>query len=130
VDRPQRLARRQEREGAESYGGRLTPASGSLDAKGDAESAEEHIEFKHTERKSFSLKLDDLLRTARHAILAHKRMVFEVEFTRPDGTWPVRFVVLNKDEYMEMRDELDELRREVQQQAVVLAEGWLKDRAK
>lgn len=105
MDRPQRLARKQERKGAESYGGRLTPASGSkIDAKADAESDSEFIEFKHTEKKSFGLKLDELLKVARHAILAGKRMVFEVEFTRPDGTWPVRFVVLNKDEYMELRD--------------------------
>ena len=104
MDRPQRLARRQEQQAARSYGGRATPASGSRDTKGDVETATELIECKHTERKSFSLKLAELMRAATQAILASKRMVFEVEFTQPDGSHPVRFVVLNKDEYIAMRD--------------------------
>ena len=105
MDKPQRLARAQERKGAASYGARLTPMSGSGDVKGDAESATEFIEFKHTERRSYSLKLLDLMKYARQAILAGKRMVIEIEFTQPDGTHPVRFVVLNKDEYIALRDE-------------------------
>lgn len=110
MDKPQRLARRQEQQAARSYGGRATPASGSRDAKADVETATELIECKHTERKSYSLKVADLLKLARQAVLASKRMVLEVEFTQPDGSHPVRFVVLNKDEYVEMRDELAELR--------------------
>lgn len=110
MDRPQRLARRQELEAARSYGGRATPASGSRDSKGDVETATELIECKHTERKSFSLRASELFKHATSAILAGKRMVFEVEFTQPDGGHPWRFVVLNKDEYIEMRDELAQLR--------------------
>ena len=114
MELPQRLAKRQEKEAADVYGGRLVAQSGSGTSKGDVETDDELIECKHTERKSFSLKLDDLLRCARHALLAHKRMVFEVEFTRPDGTWPVRFVVLNKDEYMEMRDDNAKMRAKIE----------------
>lgn len=114
MDRPQRLALRQERRGAESYGARLTPASGSRDVKGDAYSDDELIEFKHTERKSFALKLAELMKAATAAILASKRMVFEVEFTRPDGSQPVRFVVLNKDEYLSMRAEMAKLRAKIE----------------
>lgn len=110
MDKPQRLARRQERQGAVSYGGRLTPASGSRDAKGDIETDTELIECKHTEWQSFSLKVADLLKAARNAILKNKRMVFEVEFTRPDGTRAIKFVVLNKDEYTELTHELARLR--------------------
>lgn len=110
MDKPRRLARRQEKDGAGSYGARLTPMSGAgANAKGDAESATEHIEFKHTERISYSLKLKELMTTARDAILAHKRMVFEIEFTRPDGFDAVRFVVLNKDEYVAMKERLEQL---------------------
>jgi len=104
VELPQRLARRQETVAATMYGGRLVSQSGSGDDKGDVETGTELIECKHTERKSFSLKLADLMKAAKHAILADKRMVFEVEFTNPDGTWPVRFVVLNRDEYIALRD--------------------------
>lgn len=113
MDKPQRLAKRQEQEAARSYDGRVTPASGSRDSKGDVESATELIECKHTERASYSLKVADLLKLARQAILRDRRMVLEIEYTRPDGTHPVRFVVLNKDEYVAMRDELAHLRRQV-----------------
>jgi hypothetical protein len=104
VDLPQRLARRQETDAAGVYGGKLVSQSGSGDDKGDVITPGELIECKHTERKSFSLKLTDLMTAAKHAILADRRMVFEVEFTKPDGSLPVRFVVLNRDEYIALRD--------------------------
>lgn len=88
---------------ARSYGGRATPASGSGDVKGDVYTENELIECKHTERKSYSLKVADLLKLARQAIMVGRRMVLEVEFTDPMGLRPVRFVVLNKDEYTEMK---------------------------
>lgn len=110
MDRPQRLARRQEKGAARSYGGRAVPRSGSGDLKGDVETDTELIECKHTERMSFSLRASELFKHATNAIVARKRMVFEIEFTRPDGSLPWRFVVLNKDEYIEMRDELERLR--------------------
>jgi len=103
MDRPQRLARRQEQEAARSYGGRATPASGSRDVKGDVYTDNELIECKHTERKSYSLKVADLLKLAKQAIMVGRRMVLEVEFTDPMGLHPVRYVVLNKDEYAEMK---------------------------
>lgn len=113
MDRPQRLARRQEKKGAASYGARLTPMSGSGDVKGDALADDELIEFKHTEKKSFYLKLADLRKFATQAIIAGKRMVFEVEFTLPDGTHPWKFVILNRDEYIEMKQQIVDLKEEV-----------------
>lgn len=113
MDRPQRLARYQETEAARSYGGQLVGQSGSGDSKGDVITATELIECKHTERKSFSLRLTDLLRAARHSILADRRMVFEIEFTQPDGMHPVKFVVLNKDEYIELRARMEGLEFEL-----------------
>jgi hypothetical protein len=110
MDRPQRLARRQEQVAARSYGGRAVPQSGSGWSKGDVETPTELIECKHTERKSYSVKLADLMTFARRAIMVSKRMVLELEFTQPDGLHPVRFVVLNKDEYTEMKHDLERLR--------------------
>jgi hypothetical protein len=113
VDLPQRLARQQERRSAEFYGARLTPASGSRDAKGDAETADELFEFKHTERLSYGLKMSSWLRHRTAAILAGKRPVMEVEYTRPDGSHPEYVVVLDRDDYLAMRDELVTFRAEV-----------------
>jgi hypothetical protein len=104
MDKPQRLARKQEQDRDGSYGGRLVPQSGSGVVKGDRRTDTEYIEYKHTERGSFSLKLTELMKAAREAILASKRMVFEVEFTNTRGMQPIRFVVLNKDEYIAMRE--------------------------
>lgn len=113
MDKPQRLALRQERDAARSYSGRATPASGSRDSKGDVESDTELIECKHTERASYSLKLADLLKLARQAILRDRRMVLEIEYTKPDGTRAIKFVVLNKDEYTAMTDEIADLHEKV-----------------
>lgn len=113
MDRPQRLARQQEGNAAEYYGGRTVARSGSGDVKGDVLTDTEYIECKHTERRSYSLKLAELLTAAKNAILSSRRMVFEVEFTNPRGLQAVRFVVLNRDEYKALVDERDELRREV-----------------
>lgn len=103
MDRPQRLARRQERRSADYYGARLTPASGSRDVKGDAETLTELFEFKHTERQSYSVKLADWLAHVTHALLADKRPVLEIEFTDPMGMHPKHLVVLRREDYLELR---------------------------
>ena len=110
MDLPQRLARKQERRSADFYGARLTPASGSRDAKGDAETDDELFEFKHTERLSYGIKMSAWRRHRAAAITSGKRPVMEVEYTRPDGTNPEYVVVLDRDDYVAMRDELAGLR--------------------
>lgn len=110
MDRPQRLAARQERRSAAFYGARLTPASGSLDSKGDAYTDTELFEFKHTERRSYSLKPGEFARLATWALIARKRPVLEVEFTTPEGRNIGHLVVLDRDDYLAMRGELAELR--------------------
>jgi hypothetical protein len=103
MDKPQRLARRQEHRSAEFYGARLTPASGSRDAKGDAETADELFEFKHTEQLAFRLRAADWIRHRTAALVSGKRPVWEIEYTRPDGTSPEYVVVLDRDDYLELR---------------------------
>lgn len=104
MDKPQRLAQRQEARSALVYGARLTPASGSRDAKGDAETDRELFEFKHTELQSFRLRVADVLAHIRHAILVGKRPVWEIEFTRTDGTCRHHLVVLDRDDYLALRE--------------------------
>lgn len=115
MDKPQRLARRQESRSADVYGARLTPASGSRDAKGDAETADELFEFKHTQVQSYRLRIADWMAHLRHAILAGKKPVLEIEFTRPDGSCPHYLVVLDRDDYLAMRRELADWRASARQ---------------
>lgn len=110
MEKPQRLAKRQEIRSAEFYGARLTPASGSGDFKGDAYTDDELFEFKHTERQSFGLRRLDFFQHARAALLADRRPVWEIEYTTPSGGHPQYVVCLDRDDYKSMRDELAELR--------------------
>jgi hypothetical protein len=104
MERPQRLARRHEQTSAEYYGARLTPASGSRDAKGDAETDHELFEFKHTEQLAFRLRVADWLRHRTYALLAGKRPVWEIQYTNPNGSHPRYVVVLDRDDYLALRD--------------------------
>jgi hypothetical protein len=110
VDRPQRLAKRHEQRSADFYGARLTPASGSGTSKGDAASGTELFEFKHTERQSFGLRFRDFSNHHLHALQAGLRAIMEVEYTDPNGLHPHYLLVMTRDDYVAMRDELNELR--------------------
>lgn len=109
MDKPQRLARRQEQKSADFYGGRLVAASGSGDAKGDIITGTELIECKHTERQSFGLRRLDFFQHARNALLANRRPVWEIEYTDPDGRHPQYVICLDRDDYKAMRDRIAEL---------------------
>ena len=110
MERPQRLARKQEHRSAEFWGARPVPRSGSGDLKGDAETDGELFEFKHTEQKGFRLVLADWLAHVQHAIVVSKRAVWEIEYTLPDGSIPRYAVVVDRYDYLAMRDELAGLR--------------------
>ncbi len=64
----QKRSQRQERDIAERVGGRVTPGSGSgWVTKNDVKNSRFSIEAKTTDKKSYSLKLDDLLKAERQA---------------------------------------------------------------
>lgn len=107
MDRPQRLARRQERESVNVYGGRLVPRSGSGDQKGDIETGTELIECKHTEQLSYRLRWADWAKHVASALVANRRPVLEVEYTDPLGGHPRYLVVLDRDDYLELRHRAD-----------------------
>ena len=110
MDMPQRLADRQEERAAAFYGGHRVPRSGSGDRKGDVETDTELIECKHTQRLSFGLMYRMFGTLMLQALLAHKRPVMEIEYTTPRGSLPNYLVVLDRNDYLTMRDELAELR--------------------
>ena len=108
MDKPQRLARRQERNAAAAYDGSLVPMSGSGSRKGDVETGTELIECKHTEQRGYRLTLADWARHAMAAILAGKRALWEIEYTDPDGKAPIQLVVLDRNDYLELKSRAGE----------------------
>lgn len=102
----------QERRSAKRNRARAQPGSGAVTGfKGDIlDKGRLRGECKFTTRKSFSVKLEELLKIkgeARGGELA----LFEVEF---QGVKPhQRFIVLHDNDYQDMRNELEQLREEV-----------------
>ena len=71
---------RQERATAKREGGTVNPGSGNgWKRKNDVRTPEESIECKTTTKKSYTLKLDELLLAERNALLDGRRMRFELE---------------------------------------------------
>ena len=98
-------SRRQEQRAAEGLGGRTTPGSGAGWAvKNDVRTEDRSFEVKYTDKKSYSLKLEDLLRAERHALLDSGRSFgFLVGFGQQVGQGSMRidreFVVIPREDY-------------------------------
>ncbi|WP_019629611.1 hypothetical protein [Actinomadura atramentaria] len=76
----QKASLRQEKAGAALHGGRRTPGSGNGWAvKNDVRTAKWSIEYKTTAKKSYTLKLDELLLAERHALLDGREMAFGIQ---------------------------------------------------
>jgi hypothetical protein len=81
VSQIQRRSRRQEKAGADRFGGRVVPGSGSGWAnKNDVRTPDLSIEYKFTDKKSYSLKSQDLLKAERQALIdSGRQFAFIVE---------------------------------------------------
>lgn len=102
-------SRRQEERVAERLGGRRTPGSGSgWTTKNDVKTDDVSLEVKYTDKKSYSLKLDDLLKAERQALLdSGREFGFLVGFGRKNGANMVidrEFVVISRDYYESLRN--------------------------
>jgi ribosomal protein L44E len=88
----QKRSRRQEKRAARRIGGKVQPASGAGQAKGDVRLAgHTRMECKFTRAKSYSLKLEELKKIEQEAGPG-EQPVFEIEF---QGVYPhERYVVL------------------------------------
>jgi hypothetical protein len=94
-------SQRQERALAREVLGSVNAGSGNgWVRKGDVRSERELWECKITSAKSFSLKYDDLRKVFEQAIVDGRIPIFMVEFMKQGES----FVVLTKDDYMEMRE--------------------------
>ena len=93
---------KQETRTAEVFRGTRNAASGSLWLrKNDVRTQTESIELKTTTKQSYSLKLADLEKAWKIAILDGRRMVFGIEFSEARK----RFVVLTEEDYLEITQE-------------------------
>lgn len=73
-------SQKQEKASAKRAGGTVNSGSGNGPwRKNDVRTPEESIECKTTTKKSYQLKLDDLLLAERNALLDGRRMRFELE---------------------------------------------------
>lgn len=94
-------SQRQERALAREVLGSVNAGSGNgWVRKGDVRSDKELWELKITSAKSYSLKYDELRKLFEQAIMDGRIPIFLVEFMKQGES----FVVLTKDDYMEMRE--------------------------
>ena len=96
-------SQKQERRGAEVYGGKVHSASGATNGwKNDVHTPDLSIEFKTTRNKSYSLKLSDLITATGHALLGDRDMLFGIDFVTTGRTY--RYVVMEEDQYFALRE--------------------------
>ena len=96
-------SQRQEKALARDLQGFVNPGSGNQwKRKGDVRTEEELFELKITSAKSYSLKDAELVAHNNHALLDGRIPVFMVEFKTTGNS----YVVLSKDDYMAMREQV------------------------
>lgn len=108
---PSRRSRsqRQEHRIAGELGGQVTPGSGSgWVTKNDVKTQDVSYEIKYTDKKSYSLRRDDLLKAERQALLdGGREFAFIVGFGNRVGQSAMRidreFVVISREHYESLR---------------------------
>jgi hypothetical protein len=99
---PRRLkqSRQQEQRGAQSLGGRVTPGSGNgWVTKNDVRAEDISVEYKHTVKKSYSLKQADLQKAQQHALMdSGRESVFIVGFGKDE------YVVISRGYFESLRN--------------------------
>lgn len=105
MDKVHKAAVEAEIDVAEAFGGRRTAASGSgTKDKGDVATPDEVIEVKYTEKKSYSLKLEDLLTIDKYAIISGKIPMLHLTFSNYPS-----WVVISQDQYLYLKDRITQL---------------------
>lgn len=86
VPRTLAKSRRQEQRAADRMGGRVTPGSGNGWAtKNDVKTDDLSVEIKYTDKKSYSLKHEDLKKAERNALMdSGREFAFLVGFGDPN----------------------------------------------
>ena len=101
----QKRSQKQEAHLAKVYGGSVTPGSGNgWVYKNDVMTPTLSIEAKYTDAKSYSLKLADLLKAEKIALIDGRDSIFTVSFSGEE------FVILREEDYRAMRMKLEAFR--------------------
>lgn len=104
MDRAHRVARQQENVTAANHGGRGTPASGAGSIKNDVRTDDWSLEVKTTTQKTYSLALSTWLTAEKHALIDGRRAAMVIAFDQGIGRRPKRLVVIDEDDFIELRD--------------------------
>jgi len=98
MDRRIRASRHQESRGAALYGGTRNSGSGNGPwRKGDVRTPTELWEFKRTDKRQYTLRLDELLIAERNALVEGRSMRFGIEIAGH------HYVVLSEEDFLELR---------------------------
>ena len=109
-------SRKQEKRGAQVYGGTVNPGSGCGHRKNDVTTSGHSIEFKTTTKKSYSLSLASLIDCERHALSLGGRVpLFGIDFATTAATY--RYVLMTEFDYLQAQHELEYLREFYDQHA-------------
>jgi hypothetical protein len=93
----QRRSRKQERNGAKEFGGKLTPGSGNgWVTKNDMTTRYHSFEYKTTHSRSYSLRLDVLQTVERNALLDGREPVLLIDLAGHE------YAVITKDHFREL----------------------------
>lgn len=97
-------SQKQEKRLAKAYGGGVTPGSGNgWVHKNDVKTDTLSIEAKYTDAKSFSLKLADLIKAEKYALIDGRDVIFTVSFSGEE------FVIVREADYRDLRQDRDML---------------------
>jgi hypothetical protein len=108
VDRPQRLARNQEKVTATLHGGRVTPGSGAGSLiKNDVTNDGWSFEVKTTQQKGYRLTLDTWMTTEHEALVHGKRPAMIISFWTAANR-AKRLVVMDENDFIEMLQKVTE----------------------
>lgn len=101
----QKRSKLQEIKAASQYDGRLTPGSGNgWVKKADVRTDTELIELKTTTKATYPLSARELQKHWDHALIDGRIPVFEIQFTDPSGHVDLTCVVLDKNDYLIVRE--------------------------
>lgn len=106
MDERIKASRKQEKDAAKRFGGRVNSGSGNGEKfKADVRTDDELMELKTTSRASYSLKAAELSTIWQQATLDDREPIFGIEFQNMPGHAPKDWVLMPLDSFQALRGE-------------------------
>lgn len=103
-----KASRAQEERGAKKLGGHVNPGSGNgIYRKNDVRTEDLSVEYKRTDKKQYTLKLEDLTKAERYALLDGRDMLFGLEIGKRD------WIILPAEDYIALREQIRALKEQL-----------------